>query len=72
MNAHLVTAYASSSPAQEAAAVGLRVAERDGFWKGNNADVRRRVGRICGVLRELGIPVRVSCFCGRSEVAHEC
>lgn len=57
VNAHLVTAYASSSPAQEAAAVGLRAAEQNGFWQSNNIDVQQRIGRICDVLRELDIPV---------------
>ena len=56
-NAHIIVAYASSSPAQKAAAVGLRVAEKNGFWQTNLKDVQRRVGRICEVLRELGIPV---------------
>lgn len=56
-NAHIAVAYASSSPSQKAAAVGLRVAEKNGFWQANLKDVQKRVGRICGVLRELGIPV---------------
>ena len=57
-NAHITVAYASSSPAQKAAAVGLRVAETNGFWQTNLKDVQKRVARICDVLRELGIPVR--------------
>ena len=60
VNAHLITAYASSTPAQEAAAVGLRAAEKNGFWKSNNIDVMNRIGRICNVLRELDIPVRIT------------
>ena len=55
--AHLVVAYASSSPAQKAAAVGLRVAEEKGFWQANLKDVQKKVGKVCDVLRELGIPV---------------
>ena len=58
VNAHLITAYASSSPAQEAAAVGLREAETNGFWESNNKDVEWRIGRICNTLRELDIPVK--------------
>lgn len=57
VNAHLITAYASSSPAQEAAAKGLRAAETNGFWESNNKDVEYRIGRICSVLDELEIPV---------------
>ncbi len=57
VNAHLITAYASSSPAQEATAVGLREAQTNGFWKSNNIDVKNRIGRICNALRELDIPV---------------
>ncbi|KAL6718539.1 arylformamidase [Lecanora helva] len=56
VNAHLITAYASSSPAQEAAAQGLRQAETNGFWASNNRDVEHRIGRICNTLRELEIP----------------
>ena len=57
--AHSIVAYASSSPAQKAAAVGLRMAEKNGFWQANLKDVEHRVGRICDVLRELSIPVRL-------------
>ena len=59
-HAHIIVAYASSSPAQEAAAVGLKVAEKSGFWQENLKDVRRRVTTICNVLRELGLSVRMS------------
>ena len=57
VNAHLIVAYASSSPAQEAGAVALRAAEKNGFWESNNTDVEQRIGRICNALRELDIPV---------------
>ncbi|MCJ1432648.1 Kynurenine--oxoglutarate transaminase 3 [Xylographa pallens] len=53
---HLVMAYVSSSPAQEAAAVGLRIAEDTGWWESNKQDVAMRVRRICDVLDELGLP----------------
>ena len=56
-NAHITIAYASSSPAQKAAAVAITVAEKHNFWQTNLKDVQKRVGRICNVLRELGIPV---------------
>ena len=59
MNAHLITAYASSTPAQEAAAVALRAAEKNGFWESNNKDVEHRIDRICNILKELDIPVRI-------------
>ena len=54
---HIVTAYASSTPAQEACAIGLKAAARNGFWKQNKMDVEKRVGRICDALDELGLSV---------------
>ena len=57
MSAHLVLAYSSSGPAQEACALGLRVAEKSEWWRRNADDVAFRVGRVCEVLREVGLTV---------------
>ena len=54
---HALLAYASSSPAQEAFAIGLIEAEHNGFWEKNRQDVGARVMRICNVLEEIGLPV---------------
>ena len=54
---HLVLAYASSSPAQEACAKGLLWAEQNGFWENNCRDVGSRVGRIGEILEEIQLPV---------------
>ena len=40
---HLVLAYSSSSPAQDACAIGLREAERLDWWGVNAKDVGARV-----------------------------
>ncbi|MCJ1372123.1 hypothetical protein MMC20_003344 [Loxospora ochrophaea] len=53
--AHLILAYASSSAAQEAAAVGLRTADLTGWWDVNKRDVQMRVTSICDVLDEIGL-----------------
>lgn len=60
--AHLVLAYSSSSPAQEAMAVGLKEAEGNGFWESNRQDIKMKVGRICDVLDELGLAVSPSFY----------
>ena len=60
--AHLVLAYSSSSPAQEAMAVGLKEAEGNGFWESNRMDIKTKVGRICDVLDELGLSVSSSYY----------
>ncbi|MCJ1449670.1 MAG: hypothetical protein MMC23_010192 [Stictis urceolatum] len=52
---HLTLAYASTSPTQEAAAVGLREAGKNGFWERNKKDVQHRVSTICDVLEEIGL-----------------
>ena len=54
---HLILAYASSSPAQKACAVGLLEAERNGFWEDNRRDVKARVEKMKSVLDELGLSV---------------
>ena len=54
---HLVLAYASSSPAQEACARGLLKAEENGFWDNNCQDVAIRVRRIQEILDEIQLPV---------------
>ena len=54
---HLTLAYASTSPTQEAAAVGLREAGKNGFWERNKKDVQHRVSTICDVLEEIGLAV---------------
>ena len=54
---HLVLAYASSSPAQEALAVGLKEAELNGFWGSNSQEVKMKVRKICDVLDDLGLAV---------------
>lgn len=57
---HLVLAYSSSGPAQEACAVGLQEAERSGWWEVNAKDVGARCGKLCGVLDDVGLTVSLS------------
>ena len=57
MAAHLVLAYSSSTPAQEACALGLREAERSDWWRTNANDVAERVGKVGAILSEVGLTV---------------
>lgn len=54
---HLVLAYSSSGPAQNACAVGLVEAERIDWWTVNAEDVGDRIGRLCRALDEIGLTV---------------
>ena len=56
-NAHTLLCYTTAGPAQEAAAVGLREAEKSGFWASNRRTMEDKVERFCAVLDELGLPV---------------
>jgi kynurenine aminotransferase len=55
---HLVLAYSSSGPAQDACAIGLREAERIDWWNTNARDVGVRVGKLCHTLDKIGLTVR--------------
>ncbi|KAF2658922.1 PLP-dependent transferase [Lophiostoma macrostomum CBS 122681] len=52
---HLVLAYSSSGPAQDACVVGLREAERIDWWSTNARDVGARVGKLCHTLDKIGL-----------------
>jgi kynurenine aminotransferase len=57
---HLVLAYSSSGPAQDACAVGLREAERTDWWTVNARDVSSRIRTLCSMLDDIGLTVRTS------------
>ncbi|KAF2692057.1 PLP-dependent transferase [Lentithecium fluviatile CBS 122367] len=52
---HLVLAYSSSGPAQDACVVGLREAEKRGWWSVSAEDVGARIRRLCRALDETGL-----------------
>jgi aspartate/methionine/tyrosine aminotransferase len=54
---HLVLAYSSSGPAQDACAVGLREAERLNWWATNATDVAARIRALCSMLDDIGLTV---------------
>jgi kynurenine aminotransferase len=54
---HLVLAYSSSGPAQDACAVGLVEAERRQWWTLNAEDVSARIAKLCHALEEIGLTV---------------
>lgn len=54
---HLVLAYSSSGPAQDACTFGLREAERLDWWAVNAKDVAARVRALCGMLDDIGLTV---------------
>jgi kynurenine aminotransferase len=57
---HLVLAYSSSGPAQDACAVGLREAERLDWWSVNSKDVAARISALCGMLDNIGLTVSLA------------
>lgn len=56
---HLVLAYSSSGPAQDACAVGLREAERLGWWADNTEDVGTRILALCSIPDDVGLTVNL-------------
>ena len=54
---HLVLAYSSSGPAQQAFALGLREADRRDWWTANSNQLAARIDKICAVLDEVGLTV---------------
>lgn len=59
-DAHNLLCYTTATPAQEAAAVGLRGTETDDFWAMNRQLTEDKVRRFCAVLDELDLPVSVA------------
>lgn len=57
-NAHIILSYTTPGPPQEAAAIGLREAERIGFWDMNRREMKGKLDGICELLDELGLSVR--------------
>lgn len=55
ISTHLVLAYSSSGPAQDACAVGLPEAERTNWWAVNAKDVGSRIRTLCSMLDEIGL-----------------
>ncbi|ERF73313.1 hypothetical protein EPUS_03146 [Endocarpon pusillum Z07020] len=57
--AHIILGYTTAGPAQEAAAVGLEEADRQGFWEANKQHMESRMRSICSILHKLGLPVKL-------------
>lgn len=57
---HNFICYTTATPAQEAAAVGLRAAEAGEFWAKHRQLMEDKVRRFCAVLDELDLPVSVA------------
>ena len=57
---HNLLCYTTATPAQEAAAVGLRGTESRDFWAKNIHLTEDKVKRFCAVLDELDLPVSVA------------
>ena len=55
--AHILLAYVTPGPAQEAAAVAYEQAAQQGFWNDNKQLFKTKVDNLCGFLEELGLPV---------------
>ncbi|KAL8794437.1 MAG: hypothetical protein Q9195_003024 [Heterodermia aff. obscurata] len=54
--AHILLAYVTPGPAQEAAAVAYEQGDEQGFWKDNMELFKTKVDNMCGFLDELGLP----------------
>ena len=55
--AHILLAYVTPGPAQEAAAVAYEQAEEHNFWESNKQLFKQKVDRMCQFLDEIGLPV---------------
>ena len=56
--AHILLAYVTPGPAQEAAAVAYERANEQRFWEDNKQLFKRKVDDLCNFLDEVGLPVR--------------
>lgn len=57
--AHILLAYVTPGPAQEAAAVAYEQADEQGFWNHNKRLFKTKVDNMCRFLDELDLPVQV-------------
>ena len=57
--AHILLAYVTPGPAQEAAAVAYEQASQQGFWNENKQLFKTKVDDLCRFLDELGLPVGI-------------
>lgn len=55
--AHILLAYVTPGPAQEAAAIAYEQADEQDFWKDNMRLFKSKVDNMCRFLDELGLPV---------------
>jgi kynurenine aminotransferase len=56
--AHTRICYSSVSPLQEATAIGLEDAEKNGFWEQSKSDMKSKMDKFNTIWDELGLPVR--------------
>lgn len=56
--AHTRICFSSVSPLQEAVAIGLEAAEKEGFWEQSKKDMQNKMSLFNEVWDELGLPVR--------------
>ncbi|PWW72240.1 PLP-dependent transferase [Tuber magnatum] len=54
--AHTRICYSSVSPLQEAVAIGLEQADREGFWESSRNEMKAKMDRFNEVWNELGLP----------------
>ncbi|CUS13047.1 unnamed protein product [Tuber aestivum] len=54
--AHTRICYSSVSPLQEAVAIGLEQAEKEGFWESSRREMKGKMDRFNEVWNELGLP----------------
>jgi kynurenine aminotransferase len=59
--AHTRICYSSVSPLQEAVAVGLEQADKEGFWDDARKEMKRKMDLFNEIWDELGIPVSDIC-----------
>lgn len=72
-NAHIVLSYTTAGPAQMAAAVGLELAESNGFWEEHRRDLKRKLDGLCETFERLGLPVgSLNFFQSRQLVVERC
>lgn len=55
---HMVMAYCSSGPTQNACTIGIKQTEKQNWWAKNAKDVGARIGKLCDILDEVGLTVR--------------
>ena len=54
---HIILAYSSSAPAQQACVKGLKLADEKDWWSENVRDLARRCQFVCDALDEIGLVI---------------